>query len=184
MDLTAGKVAWTDQKVKDVFAQWARIQPLHHGQPCRDRLAGRSRAARAGQGRQLCHGQLCRRHLQGRRHDQRQSRLHGIPGNHRRTCRAPRKPRPTRSTFRLAPRMSTTPRSSWPSSLRLKRRPSSTCALGQLPTNKNSTVGDDPFLKAGFEIAVERPMRLPSSSTVTLRRKWQRQAWKASRNSW
>ncbi len=27
MDLTAGKVAWTDQKVRDVFAQWARIQP-------------------------------------------------------------------------------------------------------------------------------------------------------------
>ena len=28
MDLTAGKVPWTDQKVKDVFAQWARIQPF------------------------------------------------------------------------------------------------------------------------------------------------------------
>ena len=28
MDLTAGKVAWTDQKVRDVFAQWARIQPF------------------------------------------------------------------------------------------------------------------------------------------------------------
>jgi multiple sugar transport system substrate-binding protein len=27
MDLTAGKIAWTDQKVRDVFAQWARIQP-------------------------------------------------------------------------------------------------------------------------------------------------------------
>ncbi|MCF1709295.1 ABC transporter substrate-binding protein [Tabrizicola sp. J26] len=27
MDLTAGKVPWTDQKVKDVFAQWAKIQP-------------------------------------------------------------------------------------------------------------------------------------------------------------
>jgi multiple sugar transport system substrate-binding protein len=27
MDLTAGKVAWTDQKVKDVFAQWAKLQP-------------------------------------------------------------------------------------------------------------------------------------------------------------
>ena len=27
MDLTAGKVAWTDQKVRDVFAQWAKIQP-------------------------------------------------------------------------------------------------------------------------------------------------------------
>jgi multiple sugar transport system substrate-binding protein len=27
MDLTAGKVEWTDQKVRDVFAQWARIQP-------------------------------------------------------------------------------------------------------------------------------------------------------------
>ena len=28
MDLTAGKIAWTDQKVRDVFAQWARIQPF------------------------------------------------------------------------------------------------------------------------------------------------------------
>ncbi|THD85726.1 extracellular solute-binding protein [Aliigemmobacter aestuarii] len=28
MDLTAGKVEWTDQKVRDVFAQWARIQPF------------------------------------------------------------------------------------------------------------------------------------------------------------
>lgn len=27
MDLTAGKIAWTDPKVRDVFAQWARIQP-------------------------------------------------------------------------------------------------------------------------------------------------------------
>lgn len=27
MDLTAGKVAWTDQKVRDVFAQWAKLQP-------------------------------------------------------------------------------------------------------------------------------------------------------------
>ena len=27
MDLTSGKVPWTDQKVKDVFAQWAKIQP-------------------------------------------------------------------------------------------------------------------------------------------------------------
>jgi multiple sugar transport system substrate-binding protein len=28
MDLTAGKVEWTDQKVRDVFAQFARIQPF------------------------------------------------------------------------------------------------------------------------------------------------------------
>ena len=28
MDLTAGKVPWTDPKVRDVFAQWARIQPF------------------------------------------------------------------------------------------------------------------------------------------------------------
>ena len=27
MDLTAGKVEWTDQKVRDVFANWAKIQP-------------------------------------------------------------------------------------------------------------------------------------------------------------
>ena len=27
MDLTAGKIPWTDQKVRDVFAQWARFQP-------------------------------------------------------------------------------------------------------------------------------------------------------------
>ena len=27
MDLTAGKVAWTDQKTRDVFAQWAKVQP-------------------------------------------------------------------------------------------------------------------------------------------------------------
>lgn len=27
MDLANGKIAWTDQKVRDVFAQWARIQP-------------------------------------------------------------------------------------------------------------------------------------------------------------
>lgn len=28
MDLTAGKVAWTDDKVKATFAEWARIQPF------------------------------------------------------------------------------------------------------------------------------------------------------------
>jgi multiple sugar transport system substrate-binding protein len=71
MDLTAGKVAWTDPKVKDVFAEVGEDPALHHRQPCRDRLAGCGGAVGAGQGRQLCHGQLCRRRLQGRRHDQR-----------------------------------------------------------------------------------------------------------------
>ena len=28
MDLTSGKIAWTDQKVRDVFTQWAGIQPF------------------------------------------------------------------------------------------------------------------------------------------------------------
>jgi multiple sugar transport system substrate-binding protein len=48
-------------------------------------------------------------------------------------------------------------------------------AIGQLPTNKNSTVPqDDPFL-------VHMPCR--SSSTVTRPPKWPRPAWKASSSS-
>ena len=40
MDLTAGKISWTDPKVKDVFAQLGKLQPYRHREPCGDRLAG------------------------------------------------------------------------------------------------------------------------------------------------
>jgi hypothetical protein len=99
---------------------------LRHREPCRHRLAGCGGDLRAGQGRELRHGQLRRRRLQGRRDDERQPRLHGVPGNHPR-CR-PRR----RSSDRhdppdaRAPRTPTMRRRSWPTWPAPKRSPSGT----------------------------------------------------------
>ena len=54
MELTNGEVPWTDDRVKAIFAEWAEAgrAGLRHREPRGDRLAGRRRAARPGQGRE------------------------------------------------------------------------------------------------------------------------------------
>ncbi len=58
-------------------------------------------------------------------------------------------------------------------------------AIGQLPINKDRTVAaDDPFIRPASSCCRPRRAASPSSSTATLRPKWRRSAWKASRSSW
>jgi ABC-type glycerol-3-phosphate transport system substrate-binding protein len=58
--------------------------------------------------------------------------------------------------------------------------------LGQLPVNAQSSVDDDKFLQQGFEMLSSKrpPAASPSSSTATRRRRWPRRRWRASRSSW
>ncbi len=99
---------------------------LCHRKPCGHRLAGCGGAARAGQGRKLRHGQLRRRRLQGRRDDERQPRLHGVPGNHRgRRARRGSADRHDPPDER-ARRTRTMRRRSWPTWPRPTRSPSGT----------------------------------------------------------
>jgi multiple sugar transport system substrate-binding protein len=74
-----------------------------------------------------------------------------------RTCRAARKRRPTRSTFRPVPRTSMTP--SVPAFIATADvQTKLNEALGQLPINNQSKVGeDDPVPQAGFELLSTTP---------------------------
>ena len=101
----------------------ARRAGLHHRQPRRARLAGRRRAAGAGQGRELRDGQLRRRRLQGRRHDQRHARLHAVPDDQPGRAARRRGADRHRSTSRPVRRTSRTPRRSSPTWPRPMCRP-------------------------------------------------------------
>lgn len=70
MQLTAGEVAWTDDRVKAAFAEFAKLQPYltrNHAA-----LDWQDAAALLVQGKaaNLCHGQFRRCRLQGRRNDE------------------------------------------------------------------------------------------------------------------
>jgi hypothetical protein len=68
-------------KVRAVFAEFARSSPS--SPRTTPRSTGRMPRRFSCRARPpLRHGQLRRRRLQGRRHDERQPRLHGVPGNH------------------------------------------------------------------------------------------------------
>ena len=62
-------------------------------------------------------------------------------------------------------------------------RPKWNETIGQLPANSEASVGDDKFIQEGFEDRLDLPLVSPSSTTGTHRRRWPRQAWKASRSS-
>jgi multiple sugar transport system substrate-binding protein len=150
MDLTAGKIPWTDQKVKDVFAQWARIQPFitanHAAIDWQDAAAlmAQGKAANYVMGN-FAVGVL----KQGGMTDETLGFMvfpeitPGLP-------RAEEAPTDTIHIPAGAKNVDDAKKflafvASADAQTKLN------AAIGQLPTNKNSTVGDDPFIKAGFE---------------------------------
>ncbi len=151
MDLTAGKVAWTDQKVKDVFAQWARIQPFitanHAAIDWQDAAAllVQGKAANYVMGNFAVgvfkEGGMTNDNL-------------GFMVFPEITAGLPRAEEAPTDTIHIpagAKNVEDAKKflafvASADAQTKLNM------ALNQLPTNKNSAVGDDPFLKAGFEM--------------------------------
>ena len=151
MDLTAGKVAWTDQKVKDVFAQWARIQPFitanHAAIDWQDAAAllVQGKAANYVMGNFAVgvfkEGGMTNDNL-------------GFMVFPEITAGLPRAEEAPTDTIHIpagAKNVEDAKKflafvASADAQTKLNM------ALNQLPTNKNSAVGDDPFLQAGFEM--------------------------------
>jgi multiple sugar transport system substrate-binding protein len=156
MDLTAGKVAWTDQKVKDVFAQWARIQPYitanHAAIDWQDAAAllVQGKAANYVMGNFAVgvfkEGGMTNDNL-------------GFMVFPEITAGIPRAEEAPTDTIHIpagAKNVEDAKKflafvASADAQTKLNK------AINQLPTNKNSQVGDDPFLQAGFEMLSTAP---------------------------
>jgi multiple sugar transport system substrate-binding protein len=150
MDLTAGKVAWTDDKVKAVFTNWARIVPFttknHAAIDWQDAAAlmVQGKAANYVMGNfavgVLKEGGMTNDTL-------------GFLVFPEITPGVPRAEEAPTDTIHI-PSGAKNPEDAkkflaYVGSAEAQTKLNAT--IGQLPTNKNSTVGDDPFIKAGFE---------------------------------
>jgi multiple sugar transport system substrate-binding protein len=150
MDLTAGKIAWTDQKVKDVFAQWARIQPFITANHAAIDWQDAAALLVQGKAANYVMGNFAVSVFKegGMTNDNLGFMVFpeitpGLP-------RAEEAPTDTIHIPAGAKNVDDAKKflafvASADAQTKLN------AALNQLPTNKNSTVGDDPFLKAGFE---------------------------------
>ena len=150
MDLTAGKIAWTDQKVRDVFDNWMEIQPYVTANHAA--LDWQDAAALLVQGKAANYvmGNFAVGVFKegGMTNDNLGFMVFpeitpGIP-------RAEEAPTDTIHIPSGAKNVEDAKKflafvASADAQTKLN------AAIGQLPTNKNSTVGDDPFIKAGFE---------------------------------
>ena len=151
MDLANGKVPVDRSQGEGHLRRMGEDRALHHRQPRGDRLAGCRGTALAGQGCHYVMGNFAVADLQGRRHDQRHAGLHGVPGNHARN--SARRGSADRYLPHSVGRQEQGRREEVPGLSRLARGPDQDERdAGQLPTNNKSTVGDDPFIKAGFEM--------------------------------
>lgn len=151
MDLTAGKIAWTDQKVKDVFAQWAKLQPYttanHAALDWQDAAAllVQGKAANYVMGNfavgTFKEGGMTNDNL-------------GFMVFPEITPGLPRAEEAPTDTIHI-PAGATNVEDAKKFLAFVASADAQTklnAALGQLPTNKNSTVAaDDPFISAGFE---------------------------------
>jgi multiple sugar transport system substrate-binding protein len=150
MDLTAGKVAWTDEKVKAVFTNWARIVPFttknHAAIDWQDAAAlmVQGKAANYVMGNfavgVLKEGGMTNDNL-------------GFLVFPEITPGVPRAEEAPTDTIHI-PSGAKNPEDAKKFLAYVGSAEAQTklnAAIGQLPTNKNSTVGDDPFIKAGFE---------------------------------
>ncbi len=149
MDLTAGKVPWTDQKVKDVFAQWARIQPYitanHAALEWEDAasLFVQGKAANYVMGNFAVgvfkEGGMTNDNL-------------GFMVFPEITPGLPRAEEAPTDTIHIPAGAQNVDDAkaflAFVASAEAQTKLNAT--LGQLPTNKGSTVGDDPFIQAGF----------------------------------
>jgi multiple sugar transport system substrate-binding protein len=150
MDLTAGKVAWTDDRVKATFAEWAKIQPYitanHAAIDWQDAAAllVQGKAANYVMGNFAVDvfkkGGMTNDNL-------------GFMVFPEITPGLPRAEEAPTDTIHITAGAKNVPDAktflAYVASADAQTKLNA--ALGQLPTNKNSTVGDDPFIKAGFE---------------------------------
>jgi multiple sugar transport system substrate-binding protein len=154
MDLTAGKIAWTDQKVKDVFANWAKVQPYitanHAAIDWQDAAAllVQGKAAHYVMGNFAVgvfkEGGMTNDNL-------------GFMAFPEITPGIPRAEDAPTDTIHI------TSGAKNPEDAKkflafvasAEAQTKLNAAIGQLPTNKNSTVGDDPFIQAGFKLLSE-----------------------------
>ncbi|MBP9952403.1 MAG: ABC transporter substrate-binding protein [Cypionkella sp.] len=150
MELTGGKVAWTDDRVKAVFAEWAKFQPYitanHAAIDWQDAAAlmVQGKAANYVMGNFAVDvfkkGGMTNDNL-------------GFMVFPEITAGVPRAEEAPTDTIHIpagAKNVDDAKKflafvASADAQTKLNK------AIGQLPTNKNSTVGDDPFLQAGFE---------------------------------
>lgn len=151
MDLTAGKVAWTDPKVKAAFAEWAKIVPYttanHAAIDWQDAAAllSQGKAANYVMGNfavaTFKEGGLTNDTL-------------GFMVFPEITPGIPRAEEAPTDTFHIPAGAKNKDDAkkflAYLGSPEAQTKMNAT--LGQLPTNNKSTVGDDPFIKAGFEM--------------------------------
>ena len=150
MDLTAGKIAWTDDRVKAVFAEWAKFQPYitanHAAIDWQDAAAQmvQGKAANYVMGNFAVDvfkkGGMTNDNL-------------GFMVFPEITAGVPRAEEAPTDTIHIPAGAKNVDDAkkflAYVASADAQTKLNE--AIGQLPTNKNSTVGDDPFLQAGFK---------------------------------
>ncbi len=150
MDLTAGKIAWTDDRVKATFAEWAKVQPYitanHAAIDWQDAAAlmVQGKAANYVMGNfavaTFKEGGMTNDNL-------------GFMVFPEITPGIPRAEEAPTDTIHIPAGAKNVDDAklflAYVASAEAQTKLNA--ALGQLPTNKNSTVGDDPFIAAGFE---------------------------------
>ena len=150
MDLTNGKVEWTDPRVKAVFAEWAKVLPFttanHTAIDWQDAAAllVQGKAANYVMGNSAVatfkEGGMTNDNL-------------GFMNFPEITAGLPRAEEAPTDTIHIPAGAKNVADAkkflAFVASADAQTKLNGT--IGQLPTNKNSTVGDDPFLKAGFE---------------------------------
>ncbi len=151
MDLANGKVPWTDQKVKDVFAQWAKIQPFitanHAAIDWQDAAAllVQGKAANYVMGNFAVgvfkEGGMTNDNLGFLPFPE---ITPGIPRSEDAPTDTIHIPAGAKNVDDAKKFLAFVASADAQTKLN--------AAIGQLPTNKNSTVGDDPFIQAGFKL--------------------------------
>ncbi len=150
MDLTAGKVAWTDDKVKATFAEWAKVQPYITANHAAIDWQDAAALLTQGKAANYVMGNFAVAVFKegGMTNDNLGFMVFpeitpGIP-------RAEEAPTDTIHITSGAKNVEDAKTFiAYVASADAQTKYN--IAIGQLPTNKNSTVGDDPFIKAGFE---------------------------------
>ncbi len=151
MDLTSGKVAWTDEKVKNVFAEWAKIQPYitrnHAAIDWQDAAAllVQGKAANYVMGNFAVavfkEGGMTNDTLGFMRFPEITAGLKRAEEAPTDTVHIPAGAKNPEDAKKFLAFLATA-----------DAQNGINAAMGQLPINRDSTVPDDPFLKAGFEM--------------------------------
>ena len=151
MDLTAGKVDWTSDEVRDVFAQWERLQPYITANHAA--LDWQDAAALLVQGKAANYvmGNFAVPLFKegGMTNDNLGFMVFpeitpGLPRGEDAPTDTIHIPSAAQNVEDAKTFLAFVASADAQTKLNAK--------IGQLPTNKNSTVGDDPFIKAGFEM--------------------------------